>query len=320
MDFSSPEKHPDATVQNPEFRRRIIGDRPIISERTYPGAQGEELTQEIHLRHSLYVLPNRPMDMPEMLAAMLTIIRLEWRTLLSIGCSVMAVVLLFNAIAFALWSSRVQSSGLLSSHLQMVIGVLLGDPVTFLLSVVFCYPFAGSMVLQLVRQISGGHLFDWRIAFSRTFSVVLLLSGATVLSWIAGFGGMVLFTPAILMLLNLTRPIIVFEGDNVIDAMGRSWALIRRRFWPYALARMAMLGLFLGCLLVGVGVASILADLVGLFLPGFVSTLFAGTLIFGVGAFAVTIPPLMTALVYLDARMRFESFDPTAPAFIISAR
>lgn len=270
--------------------------------------------------HDLYVMPNAPMSMSEIMSGALTVVRLQWRTLFAIGMGLVGTLMAVNAVflllvpdSFPILSAEV------AEHLRWPLALFSGNMWTSVLSVVCVYPFAAGIVVQLVRAVSGGYRFDPVPAIKHSAVRLPALMTATTLAWLSAVGGLILLTPAILLLLTATRPIILIEGDGAVDAMGRSWALMRRRFWGYFGVRIALLGMWLLTALGALVFADLFAAAVANVLGKLWSTVVGSIAVFLIMSIGSTLSPIVTSLIYLDSRMRFEGFDPRESIFLPSA-
>ena len=110
---------------------------------------------------------------------------------------------------------------------------------------------------------------------------------------------------ALMAMFVLVAPAVAVEELGAIDAMRRSWNLVRPRFWPV-----------LGIALLAGFIANALGQILGT-LPGLIAVFFGGTFAWlgvaasGVLSQLVSLPivTITATLLYFDARIRHEGFD-----------
>lgn len=149
-------------------------------------------------------------------------------------------------------------------------------------------------------------------AFNGARKLWLPLIGASILTALCTFAGVfALFIGMVIVwvLFSAVTPALIIEEDGVFNALGRSWALMKRRFWAYLAVRLIMMLLtsiaaFI-VVIIPLGVSALFYNL-ELGPIGFVfmtlGYLLAEVVVFPIVAIAVT-------LMYFDARVRFEGFD-----------
>lgn len=252
------------------------------------------------------------MNTSEMVETALVVLRGNWQQFLITGMFLISASLLLNAFTYAIWPDQTFTPTLpFTFHYATFHPFLSGNIVTALITALVFYPFVSAITHQIVRNFAGGYRTSLGTASKHAAHLLPQLSIATVLVWIAAGGGLLVLTPAILLLLTATRPVIIFEHHSPLDAMSRSWTLMRRHFWQYLVARIALIGLFLLCSLVATVLANMFAVAISVLVGNVAAAVAAAVLFCTITALSSTLSPIATCLIYLDARIRFESFDPS---------
>lgn len=131
-----------------------------------------------------------------------------------------------------------------------------------------------------------------------------------ILGLIAG----ILVAVAIVTALSLAAPVFVLEGGGVVDALRRSWQLVRPRFWP-VLGTQVLAGIIGAVISAIVTVPFALAAMAMSSGPAVAAPAgFGATVVTSIGtiiAITLTAPfqAGVTGLLYVDQRMRREGFD-----------
>jgi hypothetical protein len=193
---------------------------------------------------------------------------------------------------------------------DLVIGMvaaLLSLAITFLLQ-----PLVQGIITRLVAANFVGRDMGAKEAFNGVKHLWLTFIGATILTTLAMIGGLIVFLVGFVIaavLFSIVIPIIAIEEEGVFNAMGRSWALVKRAFWRY-----------LGTWIVVFILTVLIALAVGL-IPGILASVLydanVDPLAFVVAALGNTLGELVVfpisaiaaTLIYFDARVRFEGFD-----------
>ena len=190
-----------------------------------------------------------------------------------------------------------------------------------------------------------------RPAFWRLFAFALL-QGLAVFVWLLAVGGVaflimsgadfdaaaigiavllivLLFLASIPLVVWLSTKllvvpsVLVLEGAGLLEAMVRSWRLIRGRFWP-ALGVMFLIGAIMG---IAAQVVSIPGSIITTLLTGtlaptgspepsemigfLAATILPQILVLAVQAITLVVQGTGATLIYLDSRMRYEGLDQT---------
>jgi len=131
------------------------------------------------------------------------------------------------------------------------------------------------------------------------------------IGWFTGFGMLVTLVTAIS---PMVAPVVVLEGQGVLNSVRRAWNLVRRRFWP-VLGYVFILYLFSMLIVSGPSliINAVLAGALGAFedpTSGFVIRTIVQTLVQLI-AILIYYPLQMAAftLIYFDLRVRTEGFD-----------
>jgi hypothetical protein len=175
----------------------------------------------------------------------------------------------------------------------------------------------GILTVVMARAVLGQDLTA-REAWERSRALLLPLLGLVTLytlGWLAG--GLLFLIPGIYLYVvwSLAAPALMLERRGVIDAFGRSFRLVKGSFWR-------VLGILLLAAIIAFAVAQIVAipfALVGGAVDGFtqepgaalpLTSLLLSSLGSIIGL-AITLPFTagVTALIYVDQRMRREAFD-----------
>lgn len=173
-------------------------------------------------------------------------------------------------------------------------------------------PLVQGAIVRLVAANFVGRDMTPREAFDGVKGMWLTFVGASIMVTLAILGGLIgLIIGALVVAVLFTAvvPIIAIEEEGVFNAMGRSWALMKRGFWRYLGARVAFwfitsmvsaavvaVPLFVAYLFYGAG----LTPLGAIFAA--IGSVLSSVVAFPIGAIAAT-------LIYFDARVRFEGFD-----------
>jgi hypothetical protein len=167
-------------------------------------------------------------------------------------------------------------------------------------------------IVRLVAANFVGREMTPKEAFNGVKGMWLTFVGASIMVTLATIGGLIGFIVGafvVAVLFTAVVPIIAIEEEGVFNAMGRSWALMKRGFWRYFGARTAF---FFINSLVSVAVIAIPffiaymfydanLDAIGVIFSA-IGTVLSSVVVFPIGAIAAT-------LIYFDARVRFEGFD-----------
>jgi hypothetical protein len=176
----------------------------------------------------------------------------------------------------------------------------------------FLQPLVQGAIVRLVAANFVGREMTPKEAFNGVKGMWLTFVGASImvsLAILGGLIGLIIGALAVAVLFTAVVPIIAIEEEGVFNAMGRSWALMKRGFWRYLGARIAFwfitslvstavvaVPLFVAFLFYGAGLTPVGAIFAAL------GTVLSSVVAFPIGAIAAT-------LIYFDARVRFEGFD-----------
>lgn len=173
-------------------------------------------------------------------------------------------------------------------------------------------PMVQGTLTRLVGATFVGREMSVKEAFNGVKGMWLTFIGASILVVLATIGGLIgllVGAIAVAVLFTVVIPVIAIEEEGVFNAMGRSWALMKRRFWGYLGIRalLVIINFFVsyGVLLIPGVLASIFyglgADPIAVVFGAF-GLVLSEVVVFPIAAVAAT-------LIYFDARVRFEGFD-----------
>ncbi|MCB0916602.1 MAG: glycerophosphoryl diester phosphodiesterase membrane domain-containing protein [Actinobacteria bacterium] len=294
------------------------------------------------------VIPLRPLGVGEIMAGAIDYVRREPRTVIAVAAMVGVVAAFVQLILVATTSSELAAIPT-EDPSQLDADQLVGAVVTVVTVAVVTSAVAG--VLQIfgtgmLTHVMGRAVVGRSTSIAQAWELVrpqlLRLIGATILVGLAvalvvivplapgvavlsggmlELGGVLLFFGAIAAVvlglwvtfgLILTTPVVALEDSNPIVAMKRSWRLVKGAFWR-------TLGIVLLGSIVAQAVGSIAASpftllggaggeittwsVFGLAIAGMITTLVALPFVAGV-----------TALVYIDRRIRTENLAPVLQA------
>lgn len=181
-----------------------------------------------------------------------------------------------------------------------------------LIMTVTLQPLVQGAVTRLVAANFVGREMGAKEAFNGVKHLWLVFAATTILTFLAMIGGLLVFLVGLIaaaVLFSAVIPIIAIEEEGVFNAMGRSWALMKRGFWRYLGAWIVIFILSMVIALAVGAIPSFLAsalyrahiDPLAFLVYAFGSTL-SELVVFPISAIAAT-------LMYFDARVRFEGFD-----------
>ncbi len=234
-------------------------------------------------------------------------------TAVVLGLAVTALGVVVQGVVVAEVSREVvaerQTLGQLWSRVRPVVWRLLGY--TLLLTLVIVV-ILGAIVLALVALASIGQA---AIVAAVLLGILLLLAAIPLLLWL---GTKLALVPAV----------IVLERATLGAAIGRSWRLIRGRFWP-ALGVIVIISISISVVgqvvsvpfsLLSAGLSTIIAPtgeptpsaVVGLI----ASTLLTQAVVLVVQAAGLVVQATAASLIYVDCRMRHEGLDLDLLAYV----
>ncbi len=195
--------------------------------------------------------------------------------------------------------------------------VAIGEVLILLIAVVMIALVAGSVMRIALGDLVGAPV-SWRDGLSAAIDRVRSMSAALAITWILLIAAVVvtfflLGLPALWLAVAwiLILPVILFEGLPVFEAIGRSFRLVRGRWWP-VFGTLIVLNIVLFVAMIPL----VAPYAVGLFL-GWPLPFTLGLAVVG-GLILVIITYPMTATVigsiYLDLRLRREGVAPKAGA------
>jgi hypothetical protein len=173
-------------------------------------------------------------------------------------------------------------------------------------------PLVQGAITRLVAANFVGRDMGPKEAFDGVKSMWLTFVGASILVPLATLGGLlglIVGALAVWVLFTAVIPIIAIEEEGVFNAMGRSWALMKRGFWRYL---GTLLALFVVRFLISIAVILIPG---GIALILYSANLDAVAVVFGAAAAVLSslvvfpIAAIAATLIYFDASVRFEGFD-----------
>jgi hypothetical protein len=177
---------------------------------------------------------------------------------------------------------------------------------------VFLRPYVQGAITRLIAAQYLGREMEAKEAFAGVRKLWWRFIGASILVGLCIGAGLVAFLVGALViavLFTAVVPIIAIEEETVFNAMGRSWALMRRRFWGYLGIRVLMyiIARFAG------GVLALIPELIGIGFyaagAGVVGAFFLAVSQVVANLIALPISAIVTTLIYFDSRVRNEGFD-----------
>jgi hypothetical protein len=264
----------------------------------------------------------RPFTVADILDITFQMMKANWKTLgtLSLIYALPAGLITAASNAAATNSS---SGNVLGEALPFLSGIgaeatgfdLVIVVITSLLSLglsVLLQPLVQGAVTRSVAATFVGRQMDAKEAFNGVKHLWLVFIGATILTSLALIGGLIVFLVGIVIaavLFAAVIPVIAIEEEGVFNAMGRSWALMKRGFWRYLGVLVVM---FLLTMIIAFAIVLIPSLIAGVLYDAnigpvaFVFDAF-GTTLSEVVAFPIG--SIVATLIYFDARVRFEGFD-----------
>jgi hypothetical protein len=197
-------------------------------------------------------------------------------------------------------------------------GLVAGSVIGLVVSILLQSIGAGLLMPIVGRAVLGQRLTagEWWAACRPRLLPLIGLVIAFTAAWIAGFFLLVVPAVFIYVVWSLATPVMMLERRGVIDSLKRSYALVRGSFWR-------VFGILLLATIVANVVGSVVSTpfaFVGAFLDGsFTTTPGAGLPLWSLAlstvgsllGIAIVMPFTagVTALLYIDQRMRREAFD-----------
>lgn len=208
-------------------------------------------------------------------------------------------------------------SALALAGFAMLVTTLVGPLVTAAVTVIAVQrERGGEMSWQDAYRVAVGRfgtiLLATLLLFVATLAAVIVIALPAVAIGAANVGvgvlvGLVLLLPtlaAIIVLFYLIVPVILLEDVTATEAVRRSFALLRRRFWP-TVGTVVVAGILIGIIGAVVSIAfsavSVIAGPAAFLLQALGST--ASSLV------TVPLTANVALLIYLDARIRHEGLD-----------
>lgn len=287
---------------------------------TFPGHQGYAYAPPAAAKPG--VIPLRPLGVGEILDGAIQCVRANPKIMLGLSALVVTVTQL---ISFALTAAFAQDLSaldpetatpeeLIGASGQLIGASLIGGVVSALAQVIL----AGVLTVVVGRAVLGRSITLGE-AWAQLRPRALALVGASILVLLLASLGLVLcIAPGVWLYVMwwLATPALVLERAGVTAAMKRSWHLVKGAWWrTFLIVALTVILTFVISSIVAVPfqlVAGFGAFTAGLESVGSVTTasLFASTLGAIVGG-TLTYPftAAVTALVYVDRRMRLEGLD-----------
>jgi hypothetical protein len=256
----------------------------------------------------------RPLSLGEILDVSIKICLANWRTLIKAVLVVVVPVQIISTILTADYTVSTFDLGANSARtpqqtLDEVNQYLGGLAISTLLQVC-AVGLATAACFRAIAQAYLGEAADWRSSLSFALAHVpslLLLTLLYVLG--VGLGTLLFILPGVWLYIGwaFALPVLLVEGVRGRGALGRSFGLVKGRWWKT-----------FGTLAVGFVLASIVSALVqGVFLVGILvggdndAVVLVLSAIAGVVGLAITTPfqAALLTVVYFDLRVRKEGFD-----------
>lgn len=254
-------------------------------------------------------LPMRPMSVSDILDGAFKLFKANARTVLIIVAVITLPVHFLTG--YALRGSLRPFSDIDPNAASTDAGTVVMSILATLLSLLVT-PFIAGAIARVVAASYLGRVMGPGEALKVAARRFLPLLGAFILVHLLEFSGviacgigLIVTMPAFMALFVLTAPAIVVEDLGPIEAMRRSWRLVRPRFWP-------VLGTALLAGFIAWVIANVLQTLPGvLAITVSASWIWIVVVAFGVVASLITEPivAIVATLLYFDARIRHEGFD-----------
>lgn len=257
-------------------------------------------------------LPLHPMAVGDVLDGAFKLFKANVRTILIVVGVIVIPLQVFTAFLLR----RQVSPGLLNilrdptvaeSAQTADMGAMVGSAVGGLLALL-TGPLIAGAVSRVVAASYMGQPTTAAAALGATLRRFFPLLGATLLVALSYMVGVLACLVGVLVpfaLFSAVTPAVVLEELGPVQAMRRSWRLLRPRFWPV-----------LGIVLLSWLIASVLGNLLG-GVPGFIATFLGGPFAWVLLAVAGILSDLITSpivaivatLIYFDGRIRHEGLD-----------
>lgn len=260
-----------------------------------------------------------PLTVADVLDLTFSLLRKSWRQILPLVLLYAVPAGVLSGISAAVQDDRSFNYGFFGNAFSGDSNLSGSTVVVFiiltLLSVVLSVAFKPFIQGAITRLIAAEYL-------GREMQAKEALLGVKPLFWrfllayilvylILGFGFVLLLLPGIAfgVLLTAVTPVIAIEEEKVGNAIGRSWALMKLRFWSYLAIRFVMyLIAFVASLLVQVVPIGLAFLFFALNIDALGAVFMALGSVFG-ELIAMPIGAIVVTLIYFDARVRFEGFD-----------
>ena len=256
----------------------------------------------------------RPLSLGEILDVSIKICLANWRTLIKAVLIVVVPVQIISTILTAdytvsTFDFRASSGQTPKETLEEINQYLGGLAISGILQVC-AVGLATAACFRAIAQAYLGESADWRSSLSFALKHVPSLLLLTLLYILGIVGGTLLFIlPGIWLYIAwaFALPVLLVEGARGRSALGRSFELVKGRWWRT-----------FGVLVVGFILASIISALVqGVFLIGILfgddndAVVLVLSAIAGIVGLAITTPfqAALLTVVYFDLRVRKEGFD-----------
>jgi hypothetical protein len=184
---------------------------------------------------------------------------------------------------------------------------LLSFPVAILM-----YPFTAGALYRAATSLAAGNVETIGSILRGTARRYFALFGIAILSGLVAIGAVAIVTiPVVIWVLvrwAVGTPALFAEGVGPVNALGRSWNLVRDNWWRTA-GILIIVAIMVGLIQSALGV---LFTGIAAVLPGLGSDLRAGlvtTVATLVNALVGAITPIAITMLYLDLRVRKEGLD-----------
>jgi hypothetical protein len=265
----------------------------------------------------------RPFTVADILDLTFQLMKANWKPLGALALVYALPAGVLTAISNSVAADENQGGNVLGEALPFLSGVgaevtgfdLVVVLITSVLSLgltVLLQPLVQGAITRSVAATFVGRDMGAKEAFNGVKHLWLVFIGATILTTLALIGGLIVFLVGIIIaavLFAAVIPIIAIEEESVFNAMGRSWALMKRGFWRYLGVLVVM---FILTMIIAFAVVLIPQLIAGALYDAnldpiaFVFDAFGSTLS---EVIAFPISAIVATLIYFDARVRFEGFD-----------
>ena len=257
-------------------------------------------------------LPLHPMSIGDVLDGAFKLLKANAKTLLLVVAAFVVPIQLISAFVVRDQVSTgfldvLSDPTIAESQAQFSLGDAAGSIFTVLLGLVTTPLIAGAVSRVCAASYLGRPIGAGEALRGTLRRLPALLAAAFLVLVAQGVGFVLCILPgiAVTVLLSAVTPALMIEDLGPVEAMRRSWRLLKPRFWPV-----------LGIIALAWLISSFLGNLLG-GIPSAVGAIFGGTfawLWIGIGAVLASIvsgpiTAIVDTLVYFDGRIRHEGLD-----------